>query len=359
MNSIERMRAAINLEEPDRVPVAPLVWYHSAMLAGKTSREYRENVKTHLMCAEKAYEEYDYDLICLFANPEIVNLVSPKPIRCHHCYNNEACRIAILPDPLLKDWGEAKEFMRRGAMEYFNLKKAFLKPLAKWVKDAMRLYPRFVKKWHRKGVPVEAGGTALGVDFTAMLRGLDNFFIDLRKHPQELLELMEHVNTITKEFAVRSVKLMGRGCHTEIGCWIGSPTFMSPRDFDKFILPFLEDTCDAAKKAGATVIAHLDGDYTRTIHKLAGIDSIDVLQLEYTDLVKAKKAVGNRKCISGGLHPSHLVLHSPRQVLKEAGALVRKCGKNGGFILGSACEVPMNAKPGNIKALVKASKDYS
>lgn len=358
MNSIERMRAAINLEEPDRVPVAPLVWYHSALLAGRTAREYREDVRTHLSCAEKAYEEYNYDLICLFANPEVVNLLSPKPVRCHDCYNNEACRIAILPDPVLKTWSDAREFMKQGAINYFNLKREFLRGLSKWFRDAARLYPSFVDKWRRRGVPVEAGGTALGVDLTAMLRGLSNFFTDLKRHPEDLLELMEFVNKVAKEFAVRSTRLMN-GCHTEIGCWIGSPSFMSPSDFDKFVLPFLTDTCDAAKRAGATVIAHLDGDYTKTIQKVAGIDSIDVLQLEYTDILEAKKKVGDEKCISGGLHPSHLVLHSPRQVYEEAGALIRKCKSGGGFILGSACEVPMNAKPANIKALVKASKDYS
>ena len=102
MRPIDRINTAIRLEEADRVPVAPLVWYQSAALAGKTAREYREDVKTHLYCSEKAYKEYGYDMIYLFANPDIVNLLSKNPVRCHTCYNNEACRIAILPDPVIK-----------------------------------------------------------------------------------------------------------------------------------------------------------------------------------------------------------------------------------------------------------------
>jgi uroporphyrinogen decarboxylase len=356
MNSLERIKAAIRLEEPDRVPAAPLVWFHSAELAGKTARDYRENVETHLYCSEKAYKEYGYDMIYLFANPDIVNLLSHDPVRCHTCYNNEHCRIAILPDPIIKTRKEAKDFINKGAINYLNLKPEFIKGLAKWGKDAIKLYPPFVKKWWAQGVPVSSGGTALGVDLTAMLRGLKNFFYDLRKHPRELMELMEFVHGLTKTFAVRAVKMMGKHSFNEIGCWLGSPTFISPQDFDKFIFPYLTDVCDAVKKAGGHVTAHLDGDYTRTIDKIAAIDSIDLIQLEYTNLVEAKKKVGNKKCISGGLHPSHLVLHSPKQVLREAGQLIRKCAKGGGFILSSACEVPMNAKPSNIKALVKAAK---
>lgn len=358
MNSIERIEAAIRLEEGDRVPVAPIYWAHSAVIAGKTVKKYREDVKTQFHCVDKVYDYYGFDMNYLWVNPDMVNILSKEPVRCNTCYNNTGCRIAVLPDPLIKTRKDVRELMHKGFYEYLDLSSKRFKNVLKWGKDAYEMYPKFVKKYRKLGVPTEAGGTALGVDFTAMLRGLPNFFEDMKKHPRELLELIEFVNKITKTFAVQSTRMMGKGSHTEIGCWLGSPTFMSPRDFDKFIYPYVKETCDAVKKVGGHVTVHLDGDYSKTIQKFTKIDSIDIIQLEFTDLLVAKRKLQGKKCFMGGIHPSHLVLHSPAEVLREAGALVRKCGKGGGFILASACEVPLNAKPENMKALKMAVEKY-
>ena len=59
-------------------------------------------------------------------------------------------------------------------------------------------------------------------------------------------------------------------------------------------------------------------------------------------------------CINGNIKPLSFVEGEAFGIGEEAAQLVRLFSERGGFILSSGCEIPPEAKPENIEAMVAA-----
>ena len=61
----------------------------------------------------------------------------------------------------------------------------------------------------------------------------------------------------------------------------------------------------------------------------------------------------------GNLNPTEILLRgSVEEVEKASIACIEAAAQNGGYILGSGCEVPMDAPEENIKAMVRIARQY-
>jgi len=83
-----------------------------------------------------------------------------------------------------------------------------------------------------------------------------------------------------------------------------------------------------------------------------------LLELEESDLGVAKKKLGHILCIKGNVSPSLLAFGTAGEVEDCCKGLIDACAPGGGFILSSGCEVPINARPENIRAMVKTATEY-
>ena len=63
MKSIERIQATVNFEPADRVPVIAQVFGHTAVMAGKTIRDYVTSGSELADCQLRALERYGYDAV--------------------------------------------------------------------------------------------------------------------------------------------------------------------------------------------------------------------------------------------------------------------------------------------------------
>ena len=61
-------------------------------------------------------------------------------------------------------------------------------------------------------------------------------------------------------------------------------------------------------------------------------------------------SLGGWQCIQGDVPATMLMMAQPDEVSEYCEKLI-KMGMNGGLILGSGCEVPMNEKPENVAAM--------
>ena len=63
MKSLERIQATVNFEQADRLPVIAQVFGHTAVIAGKTIRDYVTSGSELADCQIKALERYGYDAV--------------------------------------------------------------------------------------------------------------------------------------------------------------------------------------------------------------------------------------------------------------------------------------------------------
>jgi uroporphyrinogen-III decarboxylase len=60
----------------------------------------------------------------------------------------------------------------------------------------------------------------------------------------------------------------------------------------------------------------------------------------------------------GNIDPTYLLpFGSPEEVLKQSVATIKHAGKDGAFVLSGGCLI-LDAPPENIRAMVKATKEY-
>jgi uroporphyrinogen-III decarboxylase len=77
----------------------------------------------------------------------------------------------------------------------------------------------------------------------------------------------------------------------------------------------------------------------------------------FTDIFKAKEVLGDWMAIQGDV-PAMLTSDGTKdEVLNYCRRLIENVGAGGGFILGSGCSLPVNAKPENVQALTEAVQE--
>jgi uroporphyrinogen-III decarboxylase len=75
-----------------------------------------------------------------------------------------------------------------------------------------------------------------------------------------------------------------------------------------------------------------------------------------TNIRKAREVLADWLCIKGDVRAPLLSLGQKEEVDTYCQELIEFMGRDGGFILGSGCEVPITAKPDNVAALISAAR---
>ena len=73
---------------------------------------------------------------------------------------------------------------------------------------------------------------------------------------------------------------------------------------------------------------------------------------------EAKRVLGETLCLKGNVPCTDLAFGTASQVKDRCRQLIDDCASGGGFILSSGCEVPVNAKPENIEAMIETAITY-
>ena len=75
-------------------------------------------------------------------------------------------------------------------------------------------------------------------------------------------------------------------------------------------------------------------------------------------MASAKKALGERCCISGNVPASLIAMGSPKEVKDYCRKLIELCKPGGGFILAAGTNSIEGAKLDNLRAMVEAAAEY-
>lgn len=140
--------------------------------------------------------------------------------------------------------------------------------------------------------------------------------------------------------------------------------FISPRQYETFVLPYECRVAQCVKKAGVPIYTHTCGDIGDRLELMAatGIDGIDTLDpppLGSIDLEDAKRRVGHRLFFRGNIDPVNTLLRKSRdEVRRDALWRLRVGSPGSGYILSSACSVSPRVPPENLTVLAEASREF-
>jgi uroporphyrinogen-III decarboxylase len=112
---------------------------------------------------------------------------------------------------------------------------------------------------------------------------------------------------------------------------------------------------------GITPLLHLDTGWSKNLpyfkefargKVIASLDGT-------TSTFNAKKVLRNHVCLMGDVPASLLVAGTTKELETYVRKLVEEVGDEGGFILGTGCSMPPNAKFENVKAMINTCKSYT
>jgi uroporphyrinogen-III decarboxylase len=205
------------------------------------------------------------------------------------------------------------------------------------------------------------GGVAPPFDtISDYLRGMRGTMIDMHRRPDKLLEVCDILMPRSIESGALTLQSK-RGNPKRVGSYLhnGSDELMSPTQFDTFYWPGLKKVAEAMTDMGMVYVPLYEADWTsRLEHLLEFPKGKTIARFALTDFVKAKEILGGHTCIMGGVPHSILQIASPHEIEEHCKNLIDTVGKGGGFILSTSTGITNDAKPENVKAMVDAVRKY-
>lgn len=186
-------------------------------------------------------------------------------------------------------------------------------------------------------------------------RSMGKFIRDLYKIPDKVEEVMDAMAPCMGGPALELGKAVG-GFGAWVGGWRSASNILSKPLWERFLWPYYERLVNEVNEAGIVPILHLDSDWTRDLERFKSLPKAACILATdgETDLYKAKEILGDHMCLMGDVPASLLSVGTPDEVYNYSRKLIEDLGPSG-FILHSGCDVPVNAKIENVKAMVSAA----
>jgi uroporphyrinogen-III decarboxylase len=399
---VTRFIKAVNLEEPDRVPVLLPTSFYPAYYAGHSLKE----VMYDYGILRKAWLKFmhDFNEMDIFSGPGLVLPAKVLEI-IDHKLHKWPCH--GLPDNATSYQYVEKEYMKADGYD-----KLILDPTDYWLRSFMPLeagafkalaklphltpfigipvhYLSFfgdpevsqglhkmiaagkeARKWgevvgeiSRKalesGLPqLGFGGAGAPFDFLAdMCRGTRDMFKDMRQQPEKILETMDSMVPLIIKTAVED--LNHSDCPvTMMPLHKGDGTFMSPQQFEKFYWPSLKKIMLGLIEEGFVPMPFAEGNYEPRLEIIKDFPKGSVIwYFEHMDMGKAKKILGDTCCIAGNVPVSILCTGEPYEVKERCRSLIDNCAAHGGYILAGSASIE-KGNPDNLRAMMEAAKEY-
>jgi uroporphyrinogen-III decarboxylase len=398
---VQRLIDAINLKEPDRVPVQlPAGFFPAVYSGGNLKKSMYSNAEL-----ERAWKKFARDFDSDTANgPGLVFPAKVLEMIGHNLHK--------WPGHGLPDDGDMYQFIEGDYMkpeEYPSLirdpsdfwMRSFLPRVAKVFEPFKMLPPMSPKmgvpvgyvgafanpeiqkayktlfaagketvKWSKTlgrinkyniehGFPSMGGGSS-GAPFDMIadtLRGTAGAIMDMYRRPQEIQEAMEMIAPIAIKGVLDSTKnslspIITMPLHK------GDDSFMSDKQFEKFYWPTFKKVMTAFINEGLVPMPFAEGSYSRRLEIIKEMPQGSIIWwFERMDMARAKQVLGGRACIAGNIPVSILMTGTPAEVKESCRTLIETCAPGGGYILTGAASMN-SGNPANLHAIMEAAREY-
>ncbi|MBN2238464.1 MAG: hypothetical protein JW712_01715 [Dehalococcoidales bacterium] len=401
---VTRFLDAINLREPDRIPVYPVYGFFPAYYCGYTPYDamydydklFEAWEKCHLETLPdahggavvsppgKMFEILDYKLYawpghgvakehsyqCIekeYMAPNEYDLLIHDPS--YYFSNYYLPRIFGALDglrnlPHLTDITEMYGgFSSINIMQYGTppVQEAYKKlfeageEALKWVVSV----GKFAGSMTANGIPgFFGGGTKVPFDTIGdTLRGSKGIMIDMYRQPNKLLEACEALTPIMVKMGSDAAKANGNPL-VFIPLHKGADGFLSDEQFKKFYWPNFRALLVGLIEEGCIPFPWAEGGYNTRLEVIGDIPKGSVIYgFDQTDMKKAKEILGGVACVGGNMNIGTLSVGTKQQVEDSVKKLIDDCGKDGGYIMMSGAVID-DINPENVKTFINTTKEY-
>ena len=378
MTSRERVLAAINHEEPDRVPVV----IGASNATSLKAKPYRRLKSLSGIEAEERYL-YDWPELGTIAPDEATLLRLRSDVRGvldrlpQAVYQRNQNRPAH--SPFIDDWGI-------GQVEYEpDVWFPSIHPmLSATTPEEIAAYPwpdmndpyrvaQVRQQAHRLAQDNQFAILAtpwllFPLERAIAMQGMEAFFSNLVSNRDFATALLEKIASLCKTLMGHFLKELGDYVDIiKIGDDLGMQTglLISPRMYRQVLKPIHADYIAFIKeRTNAKVFFHTDGDVSDLVEDFIeiGVDILNPIQTsagKMADLEALKKSCGSRICFCGAIDTFRILPYgTPEQVRQEVRRVIKILGPGGGYLL-AAVHTILDEVPGeNVLAMVDAVEEF-
>ena len=362
MNSFEKIQHCYELTPVARrqdIPVYPMMLLYPGKVAGMTQKEIISDTDKWLQALDITFQKVGYPDLCQGNGPEdVIFLMGLEALRPgfelgeDESYQfKESCHMEV------EDY---QDIIDHGYMQWYN---RYLCT----IQHPPMTGPEMGQRWMQVGMNAAKVGQYLGshgvcpihgtasgtpFDTLSMVRSFQEFIFDLYDEP-DLVKAA--INKGTPEVLGN---ILGTLEHSPVKraslyAMRSDANSISPEIFEEFSWPSLKELILGLHGAGVQVVVHADGNWLPMLPKFLEVPKGSVMiELDgVTDIHAAHEILKGWQAIRGDVPATLMAFGTPDEVSAYCADLV-EMAMGGGFVVGSGCEIPLNCKLENLKALM-------
>jgi hypothetical protein len=190
------------------------------------------------------------------------------------------------------------------------------------------------------------------------LRGTRGVVTDLYRYPNKVVAACERLVPIAIDFITRRPGPQPPTPVIFMPLHKGADAFMSDEQFRKFYWPSLKATLLGLIEEGYIPFLFAEGAYNSRLEIISELPKASTIWLfDQTDMAKAKATIGKVACIQGNVPLSLIYAGTAEETAKYVRELIDSAGKGGGFVvdLGAVAD---GGKEDNLRAMIDTVKEY-
>ncbi|MCL4844724.1 MAG: hypothetical protein KJZ79_22930 [Bryobacteraceae bacterium] len=383
---LDRYVTAMRNGKPDRIPIRPFAAEFTAKYAGFSCQEATHDYRKALDAVVRCASDFDWDAVVgnmiyvwtgltqaiglkYYGVPGIdippdcgFQYLEPSENRAHMLPEEYDLLIENPTEFLFNTWlpRVSGEVCRLGEPSTWRNNLSFLKggmAMLSYFNDLGAQGDRLRRECGT--VSAISGILKAPMDILAdKLRGYLGLLEDLRERPDKVLEacraLAPHLTHVALSGADPEKKV-------PISIWMhrGCVPFVNPRHFEEIYWPTLRPIIEAIWGEGHQTLFYAEGNWDAHFGAFTELpDGSIVYHVDRGDVFEARRRLGHKFAISGGIRNDLLAFGSEAEVRDHCKEVIDGVAADGGYILDASAIIQNDARIENIRAMTEFVRDY-
>ena len=383
---LNRYVTAMRNGKPDKVPLRPFAAEFTARYAGMTCMEVTHDYTKAFEAVQRCAADFDWDAIVAnmvyvwtgltqaigleyYAAPGIdiapgVGFQYLEPPE-NAAYMREDEYDALIANPvefLFNTWlpRTSREVVPPGSPSTFRNNLSFLKGGMAMLSYFSSFGPQLEALRVQHGMPSAIAGILKApMDILAdKLRGYRGLVNDLLLQPGKVKEACEALAPHQLAVALAGAD-PDRNVPITIWMHRGGVPFVTREHFETIYWPTLKPIIENIWAQGYQTLFYAEGDWNTHLESFAELPKGSIIyHVDKADIFEARKILGGRFCISGGVPNYLLAMGTPQEVRDRCKAVIDGVAGDGGFIMDASAIMQNDAKPENVRAMTEATREF-